>query len=131
MTIKALLIPFDESKPVEVIDFDDSDYQNLYPLVAPESRMFTAQDFPGGTMYGDDEGLLHGNVAERINARAMNLLGERTGNTPSDFMSPLVGDWLAFGPIDGEGNNTDVPQDVIDFEFTWSARRPAIPGEAS
>jgi hypothetical protein len=129
--LKALLLPFDEDRAVEVIDFDDSSYQNLYPIVAPESRMFTAQDFPGGTMYGDDEGLLWGDPSKRINARAMQLLGERSDHGIEDFMSPLVGDWLVFGPVDAEGNNTSVPQDVIDFRFTWTARRPSVTGEAS
>lgn len=127
MTIKAVLIPFDEDKPVEVIDFDNSSYENYYPLVAPDSRCFTVLGASGYDMFGDDEGLLRADAGDRINARAMELYaaGAGVGVTIQDFHSPLVGDWLVVGSEEGPMDQekvTDVPQEVIDFTYSWTTK---------
>lgn len=124
-TIKAVLIPFDESKPVEVIDFDNSTYTNIYPLVAPDSRCFTVLAMGDCDAYGDDEGLFHEDASNRINARMMQLYGEAHGVGILEYHSPLVGDWLVVGPERGpldQEKATDVPQRVLDFTYTWTTR---------
>jgi hypothetical protein len=120
---KAVLIPFDESKPVEVIDLA-AGLDAIYDRVAPDSRCFTGLGGSDFYLMGDDEGLFHQDAANRVNARVMQLYAEDNGGGISDFRSPLVGDWLVVGPADEEGETTDVPQRVIDFEYSWTAVRP-------
>lgn len=115
---KALLIPFDDTKPVEVVEINGRD--DIYQHVAPESRRFTVQRSKTFDLLGDEEGLFQGNPTERINARAMEIYASDWGLTLKDFLSPLVGDWLACGGADFNGNMTDVPQSVIDFQFSWT-----------
>lgn len=125
MTIKAVLIPFDEDKPVEVIDFDNSHYTNIYPLVAPDSQTFTVLAMGDCDAYGDDEGLLRSDAGDRINARMMELYGDATQSKIADFRSPLCGDWLVVGPEAGPLDRekaTDVPQRVIDFTYSWTTK---------
>jgi hypothetical protein len=123
-TTKAVLIPFDESKPVEVIDLNsDSNNDQLYDLVAPDSRCFTGMRGSDFYLMGDDEGLFHEDVENRVNARVMELFAKDNGMGIRDYHSPLVGDWLVVGPADEEGDSTDVPQRVIDFTYTWTAQR--------
>jgi hypothetical protein len=123
-TTKAVLIPFDESKPVEVIDLRPNDLDQLYDLVAPDTRLITGMGMSDAYMFGDDEGLLRNDAGERINARVMELFAKDAKMGIRDYHSPLVGDWLVTGPADGEGDNTDVPQRIIDFTYSWTAVRP-------
>lgn len=125
MTItKAILVPFDDEKPVELIDLDNSDYLNITKIVAPDSGIFTRLGSMTFDMYGDDEGLLRNDAGERINARAMQIFAHDTGSTLRDYTSPLVGDWLLTGHPDIEGENTSVNESLLHFPFTWkSARR--------
>lgn len=119
-TTKAVLIPFDESKPVEVVDLRPNDLDQLYDLVAPDTRLITGMGMSDAYMFGDDEGLLRDDAGERINARVMELFAADNGMGIRDFHSPLVGDWIVTGPADDEGDNTDVPQRVIDFTYSWT-----------
>jgi hypothetical protein len=121
-TTKALLIPFDDTLPVEVIDLDNTDYRNITKIVAPDSGLFTRLGAETFDLFGDDEGLFHPEAHLRINARAMQLYADSVGAKLEDFGSPLVGDWLAVGLPNARGNNTDVPQAVIDFTFTWTRK---------
>lgn len=116
---KALLIPFDDKKPVEIVEINDRD--DIYKHVAPDSRMFTVVGGHRFDLLGDDEGLYQGNPAERINARAMEIYAADQRVGLSAYASPLVGDFLAVGPVDDYGNQTDVPGEVIKFRFTWES----------
>lgn len=118
---KAVLIPFDEDKPVEVIDLAPG-LDAIYERVAPDSRCFTGMSGSDFYLMGDDEGLFHEDVQNRVNARVMQLFGEDSGVGIEGFHSPLVGDWLVVGPADDEGENTDVPQRVIDFTYSWTTK---------
>jgi hypothetical protein len=125
-TTKAVLIPFDESKPVEVVDLRPNDLDQLYDLVAPDTRLITGMGMSDAYMFGDDEGLLRSDAGDRINARVMELFAADARMGLHDYRSPLVGDWIVTGPADDEGDNTDVPQRVIDFTYSWSAVRPGV-----
>lgn len=122
--LKALLLPFDESQPVRVIEVRDGNLQDIYDRIAPDSRLFTCLNGKDFTLYGDDEALFHSEAHLRINAKAMQLLAESEGVSIDAFHSPLVGDFLVFGLPDEEGNNTDVPQRAVDFRFSWTANPP-------
>lgn len=118
---KAVLIPFDESKPVEVIDLAPG-IDAIYDHVAPDTRCFTGLNGSDFYLMGDDEALLRDDAMDRINARAMELYGRDNGAGIRDFRSPLCGDFLVVGPADHEGETTDVPQRVIDFTYTWTTK---------
>jgi hypothetical protein len=124
---KGLLIPFDDTLPVEEVEFDGLD--DMYRLIGCDTvdRM-AAKDV---TFWLDDEGLLRGDASERINARAMELYASLTGAGLQDFAVPLVGNYLIDGPAGPGGEETDVPQRVLDFRFTWTSVRPAPAGEPS
>jgi hypothetical protein len=123
-TNKAVLIPFDDTKPVEVVEVEQNDLDRLYDLVAPDTRLITGMRMSDAYLFGDDEGLLRNDAGDRINARVMQLFADDNKMGLHDFHSPLVGDWLVVGPSDDDGNNTDVPQRVIDFAYSWTAKRP-------
>lgn len=126
-TKKALLIPFDDSKPVTVVEVKEG-LDPIYDLCAPESRCFTILGGDDFSLYGDDEGLLRSDAGERINARAMQLYAVSIGKTLEDFHSPLVGDWLAFGGVDAEGDTEEVTVRVLNFRFTWTSRSDDLAG---
>jgi hypothetical protein len=124
-TTKAVLIPFDESKPVEVIDLGRG-LDAIYERVAPESRMFEVTRGNTFDLLGDEEGgpLMRSDASERINARAMQIYASDKLMSLRDYTSPLCGDFLAVGIPDEEGEHTDVPQHVIDYRYSWTAVRP-------
>jgi hypothetical protein len=121
-TIKALLIPFDEDKNVELIDLEAT-LENIYDRVAPDSRMFEVVRGKSIELWGDEEGGpgMRGDAAQRINARAMQLFASDHGVGIEAFASPLCGDFLAVG-INTGNHNTDVPEWASRFNFTWSNR---------
>lgn len=124
MTIKAVLIPFDEDKPVEVIDLAPG-LDAIYERVAPDSRMFEVVRGNTFDLFGDEEGgpLMRNDAGDRINARAMQIYASDMLMGPRDYSSPLCGDFLAVGQPDDEGEQTDVPQHVIDFTgYTWTTK---------
>lgn len=125
-THKALFIPCDGDQPVEWIDLAPG-LDAIYERVAPESRMF--ERVAGNTfdLYGDEEGLFHPDAANRINARAMQILADDFGQKDaSQFRSPLVGDFMVVGLPNGRGSSTDAPESVKDFKFTWTAKKATI-----
>lgn len=121
--IKAVLIPFDEDKPVEVVTLAPG-LDAIYAYVAPESRMFEVVRGDTFDLLGDEEGgpLMRSDAHERINARAMQVFADDHGMGVKDFNSPLCGDFLAVGRPNGRGNHTDVPQRVIDFTYSWTTK---------
>jgi hypothetical protein len=120
---RALLIPFDDDKPVEVVQIDGLD--DIYKYVAPDSRMFEVLGSDKFDLLLDEEGgpMMRNDAGDRINARAMELYADAEGVGFGDFMVPLCGDYLAAGPVDRRGEMTDVPQEVIDFPFSWRIKR--------
>lgn len=121
--IKAVLIPFDDDQPVRVVELRRNNLEDIYDRVAPDSRCFTGMSGSDFYLMGDDEGLFHADVANRVNARVMQLYAEDAGMGLYDFHSPLVGDWLVVGPADEEGWTTDVPQRIIDRRYSWATKQ--------
>ncbi|QOP66839.1 hypothetical protein SEA_ODYSSEY395_90 [Arthrobacter phage Odyssey395] len=115
---KGLLIPFDDTLPVMEVEFNGLD--DMYRLIGCDTidRM-VAEDV---TFWMDDEGLLRSDAGQRVNARAMELFASLTGHSLQDFSVPLVGNYLLDGPCDDEGNETDVPERIKDFRYTWTTR---------
>lgn len=126
-TKKALLIPFDDTLPVTVVEVP-AGLDPIYDHVAPDSRRFTVLGGDDYSMYGDDEGLLRNDAGERINARAMQIYAASEGAGIEDFMSPLVGDWLVFGGVDTDGETEEVTVRVLNFRFTWTSRTDDLAG---
>ena len=120
---KALLIPFDDDKPVEVVEING--LNDIYKYVAPDSRMFEALRTATFDLLLDEEGgpLMRSDAGDRVNARAMQLYADAEDMRLLDYGSPLCGDFLAAGPVDRRGEMTDVPQEVIDFPFSWRIKR--------
>jgi len=122
-TTKALLIPFENDKPVQVLDLE-SGFEHMYPLIAPDSRMIEVLRTEQFELFLDEEGgpLMRSDAGERINARAMQLYAFAHNITdPSAFAYPFCGDFIAMGLIDAEGErNADVPEWVTEFPFSWS-----------
>lgn len=122
-THKALFIPCDGDQPVEWLDLPVG-RDAIYEKVAPRSRMFEAVRGESFDLLGDEEGMFHPDVANRINARAMQLLAHDFGQTDaSGFRSALVGDFLVVGPPTARGNSSDAPEWVKDFAFTWKSEK--------
>lgn len=124
-TIKALLIPFEDTDPVKVVDLAPG-REPIYDLIAPDSRMMQFVRSAQFDLIGDEEGGpgMRNDAGERVNARAMQLLAWGEGVGIDAFASPLCGDFLAVGPVDGNGNSTNIPQRIIDFKFSWRSSRP-------
>lgn len=122
-TTKAVLIPFDESKPVVAVDLA-SGVDAIYALVAPESRMFEVIRGNSFDLLGDEEGgpLMRSDAGDRINARAMQVIAADMGVDLHAFNGPMCGDFLAVGQPDHRGNHTDVPGGVLEFNYTWSTK---------
>lgn len=120
-TIKAVLIPFDESKPVEAIDLPPG-IDAIYERVAPDSRMFEVVRGKSFDLLGDEEGgpLMRNDAKDRINARAMQVFAADHGVDLHAFNGPMCGDFLAVGQPDANGNHTDVPGGVLEFNYTWT-----------
>ena len=127
--IKALLLPFDDGQPVRVIEVRDGNLEDIYDRIAPDSRLFSCLNGKDFTLYGDDESLFHAEAHLRINARAMQLYADSEAVGIEAFHSPLVGDFLVFGlPDRQEGNTTDVPQRVVEFDYSWTTAVPKAAG---
>jgi hypothetical protein len=110
-TNKAVLIPWEMDKDIEVIDLEQGNLDAIYDRIAPESRLFSVSSFRHFALYYDDEGLY--TQPEHQNLRAMVLWGAEEGVPLSRFRYPLVGNYLVVGPADDEGENTDVPEGII------------------
>lgn len=120
-TTKALLIPFDTTEPVRLIDLQPG-LDALYALVAPDSRMFEVVRSVTFDLLGDEEGgpLMRNDAQERINVRAMELFAFDHKVGPEAFSYPLCGDFLVTGHPDARGNRTDAPEWPASFVFSWT-----------
>ena len=94
--MKAIFIN-SEKKEVTEIEIG-KDYQDIYPYVAPISKLFTVPVILSNedSLYVDDEGLLHGPVEYGFQFTA-----------PDDTVWILAGNGLLLGG-DDEGNSVDV-----------------------
>ena len=117
---RGILIPFDNDLPIREVEFNS--LQDMYRLI--ECDTVDRITSPNLTFWLDDEGLFHPDRAQRLNARAMQLLCHDSNATVSDLAVALVGNYLIDGPCDAEGNETDVPDWVGDFDFTWTSKVP-------
>ncbi|ALY10852.1 hypothetical protein WILDE_69 [Arthrobacter phage Wilde] len=117
---KGILIPFDNDEPIREVEFNG--LQDMYQLIDCQTVDRIGTDKL--TFWCDDEGLFHPEARERMNARAMQLLAYETGNGIGDFGSPMVGNFLIDGPAGLRGEETDVPDWVKGFAFTWSTKPP-------
>lgn len=115
---KGLLIPFDDTLPVQEVEFNGLD--DMYRLT--ECSMIDRMVAKDVTFWFDDEGLLREDAGQRINARAMELYASLTGHVLKDFAVPLVGNYLLDGPCDAEGCETDIPERIKDFRYSWTTK---------
>jgi hypothetical protein len=102
---KGIYLPADELAPLEVRDFADfMDYQSVV------GGLFDVVDLPdlSATVYVNDEGLI---IGLPVNPRATYLWWLCV--PAAREMSFLVGDAVIIGMPDDEGNNTDIPQDLL------------------
>lgn len=119
MTIyKALRIPYDRTKPVEEVDYNEDDDRSLAKLVFEK----TGVDPNKGTidmasfrqcrtqMAYDDLGMY--TQPEHINTRAMALWAVMTGMRLEDFRQPLWGDFIVLGVTPEAGETEDVDDRV-------------------
>lgn len=112
---KAILIPHDRTKQIEVVDMNGDDFRQITQKVAadPEHGLFSCSTIGGGraSLWYDDEGLY--TQPENVNTRAMALWAALDRVSIVDFAVPLVGDYLVTGPADDEGYTTSVPVEVM------------------
>jgi hypothetical protein len=114
---KALLIPFDENKPVEEIEFDADRPDTWAKLVCPAggSGAIDFKSFPtqGTQLMFDDMGLY--DQPNNTNPRAMKLWAHLSGISLDNFRQPLVGDFVVLGLDRYQGETEDVPGHVRYF----------------
>lgn len=113
MKYKVILIPADETEPVEILEHDP---RNGYgDLIFGNSErgtvgISTFRSVKALLAY-NDEGLA--SSAPVVNVRAMILWADMAGRPLRDFAVPLVGTYVLAG-VDPEGEYADVPQGAID-----------------
>lgn len=116
-TIKALLIPYDESVPVEEFEFDDGKFTTIDDKVLGGNikgsylGISTFRNKNTILMY-DDTGLL--TQPNNTNTRAMKLWAHLAGMNLDNFRQPLVGNYVVSGLTDW-GDSADVTSDVRYF----------------
>lgn len=109
---------------VNVVEIDGDKLDDYYRLIGCDVvQAIYGYDWggPDWTAYIDEDGKLADppkpqNVTAEILARSCGWQ-----SLPGDF---LVGDVVFFGPVDEDGNNTDVPQQLVDLAST--ARQRAL-----
>lgn len=116
---KAVKIPFDAEKPIEVVEYDEGG-ENLEELVfGPLATGHSSRTVGMSIMSReaqcayDDEGMF--NQPFSINERAMKLWAHLSGRKLSDFRQPLWGDFVILGFERDSGDTKDVPQSVFDY----------------
>lgn len=105
-THKALYVPADDSKPVEVFDHRDGDMGAISDRVGTtETGMSTVSR--NVTAAYDDIGLYR--QPQNVNNRAMQIWAAEAGRSARDFIQPLVGDYVFLGS-DEYGEYADLPE---------------------
>lgn len=128
-SIKVVLIPSDASKPVQEVEYDQSDYLNLTALIFDGDRDGTFQRFAlydsnenDVTFWYDDEGMFrldNEDLPDIINLRAMELVSFVSGGVPIHQINPLIGNYVITGGADDEGNSLPAPEWIKDHPFNW------------
>lgn len=118
---KALMIPWDEDKPIVEADLEENrELEQMETLIfgptnpgAATSRILGSSVLKHGIQaFHDDEGMW--NQPFNVNLRVMKLWAHLTGRKVSDFRQPLWGNWVVYG-FNEEGESVDVPGEVTDF----------------
>lgn len=135
-TIKVVLIPADKTKPVQEVDYDQSDYKNLTALIFDGKRDGTFQRFSldhgddDVTFWYDDEGMFrldNEELPDIINLRAMELVSHVSGGMPIQQIEPLIGDYVITGGADDEGDSLPAPAWIKDHPFKWQDQYLIMP----
>lgn len=128
--IAGIFIPSDSAEPVRLVGHDNTDYKDLAALIFDGDRdgglieCLSSEDSDGNdvSLWGDEEALLKEGAHTRINARAMQLYAALEGVGINDFASPLVGNFVVLGGVDGDGNTLSAPISVARFDYTWKVK---------
>lgn len=103
--VKGIYLPADELAPLEVREFADfTDYQ------AAVGGIFDVVDLPdlGASIYVNDEGLV---IGLPMNPRATYLWWMCVPNARNNAF--LVGDAVLIGATDEDGNDTNLPEELL------------------
>ena len=118
-THKALKVPHDDSKPVEIVEWQNHG-ENSQQLVFGPLTPGHASRIVGMSICSrdvqcayDDEGMY--NQPFNVNIRAMKLWAHLSGRKVSDFIQPLWGDYVFVGYERENGDTTDVSPMAIAF----------------
>lgn len=117
-TYKALRIPYDRSKPVEEVAYNEDNIHSLAELVfqntdiAPANGTIDVATFRSSRtqLAYDDNGLY--TQPNNINSRAMALWAVMSGRHIEDFVVPLVGDYVVIGLNPASGDSEDVSDHI-------------------
>lgn len=107
---KALLIPWDDSKPVEEIELDENRLleQMAAQVCAVRNGMLDFKSFPTQhtQLVYDDNGMF--DQRTNTNIRAMKLWAHLAGVPVTSFRQRLVGNFIVLGMDPFEGDTLDV-----------------------
>ena len=115
-TTRALLIPWDNSQPVQDVtwDTDSNDDVNgfIFGPEGAEKGFVDVKTFRHHRLQlvFDDMGIIK--QPTHINDRAMQLYARLSGFQLADFEQPLVGNFLVIGLDPDSGETEDVPQNI-------------------
>lgn len=112
---KALLIPWDETKPVEEFEYVEDHWTELSEKITGNTAgMLDQRTFPTRhtQLWFDDLG--HYDQPNNTNVRAMKLWAHLCGINLDNFRQTLVGNFVVMG-IDELGEAADVPGHVRYF----------------
>lgn len=106
MTIRGLYVPVDGA--AEIKEFRDTD--NLTQLQGLVDGLIEGIGGPGWYAYGNDEAKL---LEMGVNHRATRMAG--IAGWPGKGYDVLAGPIVFFGPGDGEGGDSSVPEALVDL----------------
>lgn len=118
MKSKGLFIPWDDTKPITIEEFDDEANYPMEAVVFPgdkddhEVGWSTFQN-AGAQLWYDDLGAY--NQRTHVNIRAMKVFAYLSGRPLSQMNQHLYGDYFAIGMDPHTGDTTDVPDRVKNF----------------
>lgn len=110
--IKGILIPMDEEKPIELVEFEGGDLKAMQQYVAGYIQM--VEGFrPPCTFVFNEEGKVHGLELNRRGTLALWIHHSEFRNK-----DVLVGDVLILGPADDDtGETLGAPDELIELFF--------------
>lgn len=110
-TIRGILIPADESEPVQLIEVVKGDYKSFQQHVGGLFDLVRLET-PPATFFIHDEGKI---LQKPLNRRAS--LMTWASNPNWRHADVLVGDCLLMGPADEEGETLGVPDEFVQLLF--------------